>query len=151
MKLLICTLLLTTSIFAATTGNVYINGYMPSVTEIGVFPTMNAANLNIQGGETGLAIGTVAEICNSPNGYNISVQSQNSGQLKSVAGNTVNYQLSYDSSSYFTVLGTAMTVKNIPTLVQMAAYSSTLKVNVEPTLALTGNYSDLLTFTIAAN
>jgi hypothetical protein len=68
---------------------------------IAVKPTAKATSLDILGGENNTLVGVVTESCNSGNGYTVSVNSDNAGQLlsKSAGAKPTVYTAAYDDAS----------------------------------------------------
>lgn len=68
---------------------------------IDVKPTAKATSLDILGGEQDALVGVVTESCNSGNGYTVSINSDNAGQLlsKSTGAKPTVYAAKYDDAS----------------------------------------------------
>ena len=154
MNYLFLVLFLVTSAFGATTGTLSLSGTVASVNEIVVHPNANAVNLNITGGETGTLVSTVDETSNNINGYTITMFSLNSGKLQLSPTKYTNYTISYDGGSFIAPPASSapVTVKTVSSLTGLTTDTSNVNINVSayPT-ALSGGYTDTITFSIVAN
>jgi hypothetical protein len=148
MRKLALTLLITLPAYSATTATLLIKGVIAPVLEISVVPETIAVNLPLDQSQTNLKIATVKERSNNQAGYKVTIQSQSNLTLKRTSGNeALPYSLLYNGQ----------TVSNG----QQFSYNFTnasesqrdLKIsyNSAPNTAPAGEYSDTLTFTIAAN
>jgi hypothetical protein len=144
--------LITSSALAATTGSLLIRGSVPALLSIDVTPTALATTLPLDTTQTGAKVATVNEKSNSNSGYQVSISSANLGKLvhESVASSFINYSLSYDGSSIDLANGQTYTF----------ASASSVDTNKDIEISYTGvphesliqgDYSDTVTFTIAAN
>ena len=140
--------------FAASSGTLTISGTVLPVNDIVISPTAEATNLNITGGETNELVATVAETSNNLTGYKISMSSANESKLKhSVDGSkTTTYTVSYDGAAAVSLTASPAIVKNVSSLSGLTTDTSNVNVNVAAyPLAPAGNYSDVITISIAAN
>jgi hypothetical protein len=147
-------LLLSTSVFAASTGTLVISGTVAPINDLSITVDAAANNLNITGGEVGKKVATVSETSNSLTGYSISMRSANGSQLKHTVDSSkqTSYTVSYDGGAYTTLSTSDQVVKNSGSLSGLTSDSSEVKVNVvaHPT-APAGVYSDTITISISAN
>lgn len=140
---------LSSSAFAGTSATLLLKGSVPAVLNIQVTPEPAATALDLTSTQSNTKVAVVQEKSNSSSGYNVTISSQNLGVLKNNAHSFV-YSLAYDG----TVLNLASPV------VQTHSDSSAVAVNKNVTISYTGkpaeqlvagNYTDTVTFTIAAN
>ncbi len=147
----LATLALTSTSFAATTGQLVLKGQVANVLSILVTPETIAATLPLHTSQTDTKVATVNEISNSNTGYKVSISSANLGNLVRTSGTeTFAYSLKYD--------GQAVDLANGDEFVN----SSAAAVNVDKDVSISytgipaadmvaGEYTDTVTFTIAAN
>jgi len=141
-----------TSAFAATTGTLLLKGTVPRLLDITVTAQPIASTLPLNTTQTNTVVASVNEKSNSVTGYKVSISSANAGKLvhQSVSSSSINYTLRYNSAAINLVTGQTIT------------YSSSLPANanrsvdisytgVAHDLLIEGDYSDTVTFTIAAN
>lgn len=149
------TLALGTSVFAATSGTLIIQGTVADQYALVITP--NAAtyqSLNIVAGSTATNVASVAETANNLNGYKIKLSSANGGELRhtSNAAKKTTYTLSYDGATAITPSSTATVVKSVTTLAGLTTNTSNVAVNVAAyASAPAGLYQDTLTISIEAN
>ena len=141
-----------TSAYAATTGTLLLKGTVPRLLDITVTPTSIASTLPLNTSQTNTVVASVNEKSNSVSGYKVSISSANAGKLvhQSVTSSSINYSLRYNSAAINLATG------------QTVTYSSSTPANanrsvdisytgVAHDLLIEGDYSDTVTFTIAAN
>lgn len=146
------TLLVTAmNVFAGTTATLLIKGTVPQLLDISVSAETIAANLPLTVTQSNTRIATVREQSNSNTGYKVSISSSNQGKLVRVSGaEQFPYSLSYDGQTVN--LSSAVTIDRPGA----AAVSTNKNVNisytgVEASNMVAGDYTDTVTFTIAAN
>ncbi len=144
-------LAMTTSSFAATSGTLLLKGQVGAVLSILVTPETIAATLPLDVSQTDTKVASVNEKSNSSTGYKVTISSANLGNLKRTSGTELfPYTLSYDGAA---VDLSAADVFSNP---------SAAAVNVDKDVAISytgvpaenmvaGEYSDTVTFEIAAN
>lgn len=142
-----------TNSFAATTGSITVTGAIPAATALVVTTVSGYNSLDLTTTATDQQVATVRELNNTTAGYTVSLTSANSGQLTNGTLGAVTYSAKYDGSSVtlssspvsITSQGTQTTIVNT-----VKAFSVSFTGASADTL-MVGNYSDVLTFTIAAN
>ncbi|WP_044563337.1 spore coat protein U domain-containing protein [Azospirillum sp. B4] len=108
------------------------------VTDLGVA-------LDVVAGETKRQVGSVVENCNDGKGYTITVNSANSGKLKS-GKDTVSFTTLYDGTTG-NGSGSVSVTRSKATFAKTAALAVTIPANAK---TIAGSYSDTLTVTIKA-
>jgi hypothetical protein len=117
---------------------------------IAVAPTAKATSLDIKGGEVGTTVGTVTEDCNSVTGYNVTLTSQNLGQLRTNA-NDATAPLAAYTVAYSDATGSISSALQASRNQAMFSYVNNLVVNIPANAqAVAGNYADSVTLQIAA-
>jgi hypothetical protein len=144
-------LALTTSAVAATSGTLLLKGTVPRLLSITVTPETVATNLPLDTTQANTKVAVVNEKSNSKTGYNVSVSSANQGKLvhESVTSSSINYTLRYAGQAV-----------NLTAGQQFTYVASAANANRDVDISYTGvphenliegEYSDTVTFTIAAN
>lgn len=152
MKRILVGLLLTTvgtSAFAGTTATLLLKGSIAPNLDISVTPETVAAALDLTTTQSNTKIATVQEKSNSNTGYKVTISSQNLGALKNGQQRFV-YNLAYNGSA----LNLASPV--VQSYTSPAAVTLNKNVNISYTgvpadQLVAGDYTDTITFTIAAN
>lgn len=127
-----------------------LQGIVPEMTEITVTAESIASDLDLFVSQTDLPVGTLAFFSNDPDGYEVSVESDNNFVLKNAAAtkaNTVAYALKFAGSGNFTnglkiAEGDGTPSKETRSL--LVSYTGN-------ELLAAGAFNDVLTFTISAN
>ena len=137
------TLLSLPALADSVSGTIALRGTVPLICTVAV--TDLNQSLNLVGGENGRQVGTVVENCNSGTGYTVSLSPSNAGKLKAANGQ-IPYTVSYDGQAGS--LGSQMQVTRATA---QFAKTSTLNITVPANAqAIAGDYSDMVTITIAA-
>ncbi len=142
--------------FAATNGSLVLSGVVAPVTAIVVQADPNASNLPIGTTVSGLAIANVNELSNNKAGYTVSLSSANGGILKesdtSGVGlqDSLSYSLTYDGTPVVFVSGSAV-ISNADKRTSAVGTTKTLAISFASEFLNADTYTDVLTFTIAAN
>lgn len=91
----------TSMAFAATTGNLLLQGTVPALLSIEVTAEALASSLPLDTTQTDSKVATVNEKSNSNTGYKVNISSANAGALvhESVASSFINYTITYDGSA----------------------------------------------------
>lgn len=158
-KLLIATSLLTlttTSAFAAVSGTLLLKGSVGRVLSIAVTAdTAVSSYLDLGTTKSNLKVATVNEQSNVVTGYNVKITSANKGKLKRTGGSeTFSYQMTYADAAVSLVGATTGTTFVTP------ASSAGVNINKDVKISYTGipavsmiegEYTDTVTFSIAAN
>jgi hypothetical protein len=138
--------------FAATSGTLLLKGTVPRSIAIVVTAESIAANLPLNVTQSNTKVAVVNEKSNSSTGYKVSVASANAGKLvhQSVASSSVNYSLRYNSNAVNLASGQTFTyatggLANVNRNVDISY------IGVPHESLVEGQYSDTVTFTIAAN
>lgn len=136
---------------AATTGTLLLKGTVLAKLSITVTPEPIALALPLETSQTDTKVAEVNEKSNSSTGYKVTISSANAGNLVRTSGTELfPYTLKYDSVA----LNLASAV------VETHSGSSAVDVNKDVTISYTGvpaeemvagDYTDTITFTIAAN
>ena len=144
-------LVITTSSFAATTGTLLLKGQVGQVLSITVTPTAIATTLPLDVTQNDTKVATVNERSNSITGYKVTVSSANQGKLVRTNGSEVfSYNLKYGGQT--ANLGSPQTFST--------GTAAAVNVNKDVTISYTGvpaenmlagEYTDTVTFVIAAN
>jgi hypothetical protein len=152
-KLIIAFALTATTLnaFAGTTATLLLKGNIPQILDISVAAETVASNLPLTVTQTNTKVATVTESSNSNTGYKITISSANQGKLVRVSGSEqFTYALAYD--------GSTVALSSAQTLTRSGA--SAVSVNKNVTVSYTGvqassmvagDYTDTVTFSIAAN
>lgn len=140
------------SAFAATTGTLLLRGTVPRLLEITVNAQTIASTLPLDTTQSNTLVAVVNEKSNSKTGYNVAISSANQGKLvhESVSSSVVNYSLRYNGSVVNLAAGQTFTYSSA------GANNNNRNVDISYTgiahdLLIEGDYSDTVTFTIAAN
>lgn len=153
-KLLLVGLLLGAfSTQAATTGTLNLIGIIPKKVEITVTPKAAASTLDLTTTATDLSVATVTGKSNVLLGYKITITSANLGKLinsgsASPLANEVAYTMKLDAAA---VTLTAPTVLNFTGLAPFSKDVNISYTGVDAADYKEGNYTDTVTFSIAAN
>jgi hypothetical protein len=127
-----------------------LNGSVAMNCTIAVAPTAKASSLDIKGGEVGTTVGTVTEDCNSVTGYNVTITSQNYGQLRTNANDTsaplAAYTVAY-SDATGDISSALLTSRNQAQFNLVNNLLVSIPANAR---ALAGSYADSVTLQIAA-
>ncbi len=141
-----------TSAFAATSGTLLLKGTVPRLLDITVTPESVASTLPLDTTQSNTLVAVINEKSNSNTGYKLSISSANQGKLihQSVSSSVVNYTLRYAAQSVNLATGQTFTYSGA------AANNNNRNVDMSYTgvasdLLIEGDYTDTVTFTIAAN
>lgn len=152
IALALISLLTCNYLFAATSGELLLRGNVPSVLSIVVTPETTATALPLDTTQGELKVATVTESCNSPDGYTVSIVSQNGSNLihENNSNSYIAYTLKYGSTQMdLTSSGDSYVASNY-----LGTYERDVHISYTGTplgSLFEGNYSDTLTFTITAN
>lgn len=141
--------------FSATTGNLYLKGIVPKKLSILITPSTGANTptaLNLEQSATNMLVAVASERSNSFSGYKVSADSLNDGKLINTTYPSVNiaYSLTYDGQ--VVNLSQSSVVKSKPNSVNSAESDIRISyVGVPHQNRIEGTYTDVVTFTIAAN
>lgn len=153
MKKLITAIAITTitaSSFAATSGTLLLKGTIAPVVSIAVSAEAIASTLDLTASPANLKVASVNEKSNSNTGYKVTISSANLGVLKNGTADSVTYTMTYDNAS----------VNLASPAVQTHTSAAAVNVNKDVKISYTGrpqdqlvagDYTDTVTFTIAAN
>ena len=85
--------------YAATVGNLHLEGRIRDVVAIVVTPVDPSSSLDLTSNAVALKVADVREISNSTNGYRVTLSSRTSGQLRNARGDgTVIREIPYSAS-----------------------------------------------------
>ncbi len=139
---------MTTLSFAATTATLQLKGTIAQALDISIVPETLATSLNLTQNASSLKVATINEKSNSNTGYKVTVSSLNSGKLKNGTF-LFSYTLGYNSQQLNLASPQTQTYA-------VAAHNVTKDVTISFTgiaqdALVAGDYTDTVTFTIAAN
>jgi len=135
--------------------SLYLAGEIEIITNLFVNPEIGTTDLlDILNGETGRLVANVDEESNNAAGYQITMESVNSGQLQHNNGiaNTT-YTISYDGAAAIAPgpIGTPVLVKTSGALPGLTTDNSLVLIDVVPApIAIAGAYTDTLIFNMVA-
>lgn len=136
------------------TGTISLSGTVVEVNYIEVFQDEHGMNLNINEGETDALAAVVSEHSNSPTGYTIFMNSVNNSDLVNTSDTTkhVDYLASYDGGPMMSLGTTDSAVKVVGSLSELTTDDSEVRIQVSGNMSASpGDYTDLITVSIAAN
>lgn len=148
----LATIAVSTSAMAATTGTLILKGTVPQELSIEVEAEAVAAALPLDTTQTDTLVAVVTEKSNSNTGYNVSISSDNSGELvhETVSSSSIAYTLKYDGSAIDLSSGDNF-VHSFPTGASNDRDIEISYTGVPHADLVEGDYTDTVTFTIAAN
>lgn len=136
---------------ASTSAKLEMKGNVAQSCTIAVSALPKAAALNITAGEVNTEVGEVTEDCNSGTGYTVSVTSSHNGQLRSNPNDATapltTYSAIYDDASGKIDNGGLLATRNGAFFGRKGKLLVNVAANAQ---AIAGNYSDNVTFVIAA-
>lgn len=147
---------MSTSAISATSGSLNLKGKVEKILSISVTPAAGADLLDLSASQTDLNVAQTLEKSNSNTGYKVTVSSLNNGKLLRDTGTeTLTYTAKYNSttlnltnSNAVPVTGKSVSASGIYSATSNFTISYT---GIDPTTMVAGDYSDTVTFTIAAN
>jgi hypothetical protein len=150
--LLLSSLFMSYGIFAATTATLQLKGTIAPILSIAIAPETIATSLPLDTSQTNTKIATVTERSNNSNGYSVTIVSTNLGKLVRNATTFVNYTMTYDNQVISLGSPSGSTFSNVFT--NAAPVNKDIKISytaLNENLAVSGDYVDVVTFTITAN
>ncbi len=136
---------------ASTSARLEVKGSVAQSCTIAVTALPKAAALDLTGGESNAEVGEITEDCNSGSGYTVSVSSAHNGQLRSNPGDATAplaaYSALYDDASGKIDNGGLVATRNGAFFGRKGKLLVNIAANAQ---AIAGNYSDNVTFVIAA-
>lgn len=150
-KLLVALSLITLSFsgICATSGTLLLKGQVASLLSISIAPESVATALDLTTTQSNTKVASVQEKSNSSTGYKVTISSQNLGVLKNGQHSFV-YSLSYSNQ--------ALNLSSPVTQTNSASAAVTVNKDVKISYTgvpaeelVAGDYTDTITFTIAAN
>lgn len=152
--MLLLSLILSLTSYAADTGTLILSGTVVAACNIVVTPNgSNNTTLNITGGDVAKLVGNAQETCNNATGYKINLKTLNGGELRhsGVPSLKTTYTLNYGGQTV-TPSTNYQQVKNVTVLNSPANVTSTIHATVAAfPAALAGTYSDTVTIQIVTN
>lgn len=139
---------------AQSTGTISLSGTVVEVNYIEVFQDEHAMNLDVTEGESGALVAVVSEHSNSPTGYTIFMNSVNNSNLVNTSDTTkaTDYLVSYDGGPMMSLGTTDSAVKVVGSLDGLTTDDSEVVLSVAGNMSASpGDYTDLITVSIAAN
>lgn len=153
-KLFIVSSLFLSSLTAssATTGTLVLKGNVPEVYDLKLVAETVSSTLRLDQTQTDLKVATVTETSNAKSGYKVSIRSDNKGQLvRSGGSEKFTYTLKYDNQQ-IALTGNSVDVRNSqPELSGKHRNVSISYTGVPASQMISGEYTDNVVFTIAAN
>jgi hypothetical protein len=139
------------AVATSTSDTLLLKGNVPNRLSITLSAETIAANLPLDSSQTGTKIATVLEKSNSNTGYKVNISSANQGVLVRENGSEqFPYSLSYDGVS----LDLSQSVEQVHSSASAVAASKDLEITytgIDTEEMVEGNYTDTITFSIAAN
>lgn len=144
--------LMSFSAVSASTANLVLKGTVPAIYDLKLVSETISSTLRLDQTQNDLKVATVTETSNAKNGYKVSISSDNKGQLVRVGGSEkFGYQLKYDNQQ-ITLSGNAVEVRNSnPELTGRIRPVTISYTGVPSAQMISGEYTDNVVFTIAAN
>lgn len=119
---------------------------------ISIAPSANNSNLNVSENQIDLLVATIYESSNSSNGYLVKARSENNGKIQSVKGkDNIPYSLRYAGGGALRLSNSDQTIReqSLGGVYTASSKSVTISFQGVPISNLSsGNYSDMITFTI---
>jgi hypothetical protein len=153
LKLIIMSLLISSSVFAASSGTLLLKGTVLVSSDVVVVPLAKATTLNVTTGEVSTSVANVNETSNNRLGYKINLTSANGGKLKLTTDvtKTISYTMDY-AGKVLTLSTTAQTAKTVSSLSAKTTSTSLVKITTTGNInALGGDYTDTVTISIVSN
>jgi hypothetical protein len=142
--------LTSTSTLAATTGSIVVTGQIAQNVSITI-TSAPASTFDLGVAQTNLVIGTVNEFSNDPNGYKLTLASNNAGVLKNGTLGSATYTAQYNGVSV-TLSVTPQSVTSVASQTTVVNSNKNLTISVPAqTNVMQGNYTDTLVFAVTAN
>lgn len=140
--------------YADTQGQIVIKGTVQKHVEITVIPEQGYQNLDLENGVTDQVVATVKEKCNDKDGYTVTLESENAeGSQAYLVCSGVDDKIPYSMKYGGTVVNLVnkkATVTDATGRTPKEGVNKQLTVTISPQWVFEGEYSDTLTFTIAA-
>ena len=146
-------LLISSSIYGATTGTIILSGLIPKVVSIVVTGIAPFNTLDLTTTQANLPVANVQEQSNDTSGYQVTASSTNAGLLKNGALGSIAYTAKYNSVS-FSLTVSPVVITNVLSSVSVVNVTKPLTISYTGTPAVSlmnGTYSDTITFSIIAN
>lgn len=143
---------LSVSAMAATTGTLMLRGTVPRLLEITVNDEAIASTLPLDTTQSGTLVAVINEKSNSATGYNVSITSANLGALvhETEVSSSISYSLNYNGNAVDLANGDSFSY-SFPTGANNNRNVTISYTGVPHEDLVEGDYSDDVTFTIAAN
>lgn len=159
MKKTLAALVLTSlsfSSFSATTDELLLKGTVNPFLSIDVLPETISTTLDLSTSQSDLLVAQVRERANVNAGYKVTVTSANQGKLVNAldSNHSVSYSLKYNASAIELIAPAAGNNEISYSTKQLAPIDRAITISYTGQLEsdmLAGEYSDTVTFTIAAN
>jgi hypothetical protein len=141
-----------TTVFAATTGTLNLQGVVQQALSLAVSAEAGASNLDLSVNASSLKVAAVNETSNSNTGYKIKIRSLNNATLANGNVDNLAYTLTYDGSAV------SLSTNDVVAKTQATGgvYDANSDVEISytgkaPATMVEGTYTDTLTFTIESN
>ena len=137
------------------TATLNLMGVVESLCSVSIQPEPKATALDIKGGENNTKVATVTETSNAPNGYTVTLSSQNGGVLRNglvASASDVPYLASYNGGPEQAIQAAGVEVKSVAGSGGASTQSANdLNVTIAAVPdAAAGTYTDVLTVNITA-
>lgn len=140
------------SSLADTSASLVLKGVVPEIMSLSMASENLATNLPLQTSQNNSKVGTITEISNSKTGFKITAVSTNSGKLKRSNGSqTFDYRLFYQGQDLNLQNGTSVIVNSSPAAVNRTRDVTITYTGIPSEQLVAGDYTDTITFSIAAN
>jgi hypothetical protein len=141
------------TLFAATTGTLLLQGVVPQRISLTVSAQAGASALDLSTSQVDLSVASVNELSNSKTGYKMTITSANLSKLKRTDGADIfAYTMKYNGSAVNISSAIGATITNSAAASVNANRAVTISyTGVAPESMVEGTYADTVTFTIAAN
>lgn len=136
--------------YAATSATLLLKGSVPAILSIAVAPEPIALLLPLNISQTGTKIATVTERSNNHSGYKVTIASANGGKLTRSATDFIVYTITYGGAAV-TLTGATEFDNAFANAAPVDKDVRISYVGVPHNQLESGDYTDSLTFTIAAN
>lgn len=150
--IVLSTLLISSSAFAATQGTLLLKGHVSKKVSIVVAAEAVASAIDLETNQSNLKVATVTEKSNSNAGYTVAIKSANLGKLKRSGGSeTFNYSLTYAGAAVnlSAAAGQTFTDSSVGPVTNTKDLAISYA-GIDAVTMAVGDYEDLLTLDIAA-
>lgn len=151
MKKFLTVMMISTFTFAGTTATLNLRGTVGQVVDISLVAESDAQSLDLSSTTSDKKVATVTEQSNSNVGYSVTVSSDNSGKLVHSNGDTFDYVLKYGGVDAELSSGGKTFSRSTSGLVSDNFDATVSYTGKSAATMVSGQYDDVVTFTISAN